>query len=123
MLVYLSGGMNSGWQDKVPQLKGVNYFDPRIHSPQFGAAIEFVEKDIRAVKDSDLVFCYIEHDNPSGLGAAWECAVAKENNIPIITVWEKNYIDPFFACNSLYLYNSLDEGLKRLQKHLKSKVM
>ncbi len=117
MKVYLSGGMKSGWQDSMPNIEGVNYFDPRFDSPQYDSAIDFVKEDIDAVKDSDLIFCYIEETNPSGLGAAWECAVAKENNIPIITVWEKDYIDPFFACNSLYLYNSFEEGKKRLQKH------
>ncbi len=123
MLVYLSGGMQSDWQDNVPKLPDVEHFDPRIHSPQFGSAIEFVDKDIQAVKTSDLVFCYIEKENPSGIGAAWECAVAKEEGIPIITVWEKDYIDPFFACNSLYLYSNFNKGVERLVKYLKSKVM
>lgn len=118
MKVYLSGGMKSGWQEEVPEIGGVYYFDPRIHSPQNNTSMEFVYKDIEAVKSSDVVFCYMERDNPTGYGAAWECAVAVENDIPIITVWEKPYVDPFFACNSLYLYNNFEKGLERLAKFL-----
>ncbi len=122
MKVYLSGGMKGDWQDEIPNMDGVEYFDPRTDSPQFSSAIDFVNADVEAVKDSDLVFCYMEKDNPSGIGAAWECAVARENNIPIITVWEKEYIDPFFACNSLYLYSEFEKGKERLIKFIESKV-
>lgn len=122
MRVYLSGGMKSGWQDEMPKIDGVEYFDPRCDSPQSKSAIDFVSSDIEGVKKSDLVFCYIEKDNPSGFGAAWECAIAKENNIPIITVWEKDYIDPFFACNSLYLYSNFEKGKERLIRYIVDRV-
>jgi nucleoside 2-deoxyribosyltransferase len=118
MKIYLSGGMYSGWQDLISHKEGVEYFDPRLHSQQNISAIKFVEDDIKAVKESDLVFCYIEESNPMPLGAAWECAVASESNIPIITVWEKSYIDPFFATNSLYLYRDFNSGLERLNKQI-----
>ncbi|GLI82571.1 hypothetical protein ANABIO32_02580 [Rossellomorea marisflavi] len=118
MKIYLSGGMYSGWQDSIIKKDGVEYFDPRLHSQQNVSAIKFVDDDIKAVRESDLVFCYIEESNPMPLGAAWECAVAAENNIPIITVWEKAYIDPFFATNSLYLYCDLDSGIERLNKYI-----
>jgi len=122
MKIYLSGGMYTGWQDNMPKIEGVSYFDPREHSQQNVSAIRFVEDDLTAIRNCDLVFCYIEQTNPMPLGAAWECAVASENSIPIITVWEKSYIDPFFACNSLYLYSNLEDGVIRLTKFLK-KVM
>jgi nucleoside 2-deoxyribosyltransferase len=115
MKIYLSGGLRSGWQDLMPEINGVEYFDPRKESDQV-KAIGFVKDDIAGVKESDLVFCYMEKNNPSGLGAAWECAVAAENEIPIIVVWEKSYIDPFFACYSQFLYSSFEEGVKRLVK-------
>lgn len=81
---------------------------------------DFVSKDIELTKSSDLVFLCMEKDNPTGYGAIWECAVAKENNIPIIAVWEKDYINPFIACDSLYLYSSLESGLKRLKSYCES---
>jgi len=118
MKVYLSGGMYSGWQDQLPRFEGVNYFDPRLHSQQNVSAIKFVIDDLKAIRECDLVFCYIEETNPMPLGATWECAVASENNIPIITVWEKSYVDPFFACNSLYLHKDFKEGVKRLEKYV-----
>lgn len=119
--VYLSGGMKSGWQDKMPKTEDVIYFDPRKDSPQNQTMQQFVEADIKAVKNSDVIFCYMEKDNPSGLGATWECAVAVENNIPVITVWEKDYIDPFFACKSLFLYNNFEAGVERLVKFVGEK--
>lgn len=115
MNVYLSGGMKTGWQDKMPEIEGVTYFDPRKDSEQ-SAAIKFVNDDIKAVKEADVVFCYMEKDNPSGLGAAWECAIAYENEIPIITVWEKDYIDPFFSCCSQFFFSNFDKGIERLTK-------
>lgn len=109
--------MYSGWQDEMPKIKGVEYFDPRIHSKQ-NAAIQFVSDDINGVKESDLIFCYIERTNELPIGASWECAVAKENNIPIITVWEKEYIDPFFAVNSLYIHTNFTNGIERMKKYI-----
>lgn len=122
MKIYLSGGMRSGWQDNVPEIKGVSYLDPRIESPQNLTMLDFVKKDIELVKESDLVFLYMEKTNPTGYGAIWECAVAVENNIPIIAVWEKDYVDPFIACNSLYLYNTIESGLERLRKYIEYNV-
>lgn len=119
MKVYLSGGMKSGWQQMIPYIDGVEYLDPRVESPQNLTMQQFVYKDIELVKESDLVFLYMEKSNPTGYGAIWECAVVVENKIPIIAVWEKDYIDPFIACNSLYLYNSLESGVQRLERYLR----
>lgn len=118
--IYLSGGMYSGWQDKLPSIEGVEFFDPRV-LPQQNLNVSanyFVNEDVKGVRESDLVFCYIEESNPMPLGAAWECAVAAENNIPIITVWEKGYVDPFFSVYSLYLYTNFEDGIKRLTKYI-----
>lgn len=122
MKVYLSGGMRSGWQDSLPLVDGVKYLDPRIESPQSLTMRAFVDKDIELVKESDVVFLYMEESNPTGYGAIWECAVAVENNIPIIAVWEKDYIDPFIACNSLYLYRTFESGKDRLKSYLTKNV-
>lgn len=122
MRIYLSGGMRTDWQSKVEKIEGVTFFDPRTDSPQNWTMSDFVREDIRLVKESDLVFLYMEKSNPTGYGAIWECAVAVENKIPIIAVWEKDYVDPFIACNSLYLYNTLDPGLERLNKYIKQNI-
>lgn len=122
MKIYLSGGMRTDWQSKVEKTEGVTFFDPRTDSPQNWTMADFVKEDIRLVKESDLVFLYMEKSNPTGYGAIWECAVAVENKIPIIAVWEKDYVDPFIACNSLYLYNTLDSGLERLNKYIKQNI-
>lgn len=123
MKVYLSGDLKSNWQDKMPKIKGVEYYDPRKDSPQSIGAIEFVTSDLKAVKNCNLVFCYIRKENPSGIGAAFEVAVAHENKIPVITVWEKDYVDPFFACLSLYLYSNLDSGIERLTIFIENKAI
>jgi len=121
--VYLSGDMYSNWQDLMIESDCIEYLDPRKFSYQNKGMGEFVNQDINKVIESDFVFCYMSEDNPSGFGATWECAVANQHNIPIITVWGKDYIDPFFATKSMYLYTSLQKGIAKIcslatHKHL-----
>lgn len=110
--------MKSGWQNLIPKIDGVEFINPITYSPQNISADMFVSKDVELVKKSDVIFLYMEKENPTGYGAIWECAVASELNIPIISVWEKDYVDPFIACKSLYLYVNFDAGLKRLIRYL-----
>lgn len=69
--VYLSGGMVSGWQDKVKEaVLGLEYLDPRDHG--FRDPVMYSTWDARAVDEADFVFAYLEATNPSGLGLAAE---------------------------------------------------
>jgi hypothetical protein len=118
--VYLSGDMFSGWQDDMPEHKHIEYIDPR-KAPQ-SSMDDFVNWDLNKVKEADIVFCHMAYNNPSGLGASWECSIASEYDIPIITSWEKNYVDPFFASKSLYLYLDFHASTQRLIELVEKEV-
>jgi len=76
MRVYLSGGMRSGWQDKVKAaVSGIEWIDPREHGLELPAL--YAVWDLTGVRLADVVFAYIEDDNPSGIGLALELGYAK----------------------------------------------
>lgn len=80
--LYLAGGMRSGWQDRLIEtvqerlpLMPVIYLDPR----QNGTADEatYTAWDAAAVELADILFVYLEADNPSGAGLALEIGIAE----------------------------------------------
>ena len=73
VIVYLAGGMSSGWQDKVIDACGhkrIQFLDPRDHN--LTDEEDYTEWDLWAVKQSDYVFAYMEKDNPGGHGLMLE---------------------------------------------------
>lgn len=96
MNVYLAGGMKSGWQDRVvdfveriPGLdEDVKLIDPRYHGLKDEA--DYTAWDIRGVKYADVVFAYLEADNPSGFGLCTEVAYGAALRKFIIFVDEKS---------------------------------
>lgn len=60
LTVYLAGGMESGWQDRVKEAcPEFNYIDPRDSN-------NWTAWDVSGVKQADVIFAYLEEDNPSG---------------------------------------------------------
>jgi hypothetical protein len=121
--VFLSGGLNSNWQSKV--MDSINndfiFFNPRDHKlddPDF-----YTTWDIHFVKDCDIFFGYMESNNPSGFGLAFELGLAYALNKTIILVDEKSELDATFAKYFKILYkpsgivvSNLDEGIDYLKK-------
>lgn len=69
--VYLSGGMHSGWQDWfIKRYPHIEFLDPRSHG--FTAPELYSEWDNNAIDECDLLIAYLENDNPSGVGLAYE---------------------------------------------------
>jgi len=70
MIVYLSGGLESGWQDEVMQggPHSVEYYDPR--KTNLVKPDQYTLWDLTAVQQSTFVFAHMEPDNPSGIGLA-----------------------------------------------------
>lgn len=94
MLVYLAGGMRSGWQDTLQfdeplRREGVRFLDPRMH--QFEAEGAYTAWDLEAVKQADLIFAFLEADNPSGYGMSLEIGYAKALGKMIIFVEEPGH--------------------------------
>lgn len=88
MKVYLSGGMHSGWQSRfIERHPSVEFIDPSSHN--LADPKEYTKWDMRAIKECDFVIAYLEKDNPSGLGLAFEIGYAVGLNKPVVLVNEK----------------------------------
>jgi len=126
MKIYLSGGMRSGWQQRLKKLlrawlrnmeKNVTYYDPTMHglddSPQY------TFWDLEHIRKCDLVFAYMERDNPSGIGLALEVGYALGLGKPIILVneSERPYFDIVENAASVTTDN-FEKGVFLLQRML-----
>lgn len=121
--VYLAGGMRSGWQDYVKSTFNLTFLDPRKKEANNKMSVQEIGTcDLFFIKQSDIVFCYIEKTNPSGIGAAAELGFAKGLGKTVILCLEPNnkhindkYLQ-FLHNVSHVVYNNLDEALKYLKK-------
>ena len=88
--VYLAGGMNSNWQSIVINtLKDSFYFfNPQDH--QLDKGLEYTNWDLFFVDKCEIVFAYMEKDNPSGIGLSLEVGYAKAKGKIIILIDEKS---------------------------------
>lgn len=123
MKVYLAGGMRSGWQDVVAhELQGsVSLIDPRTHGLK--DETNYTSWDILGVIHADLVFAYLESDNPSGVGMAFEIGYAKAAGIPIIFVEAPDHPSSryFGMCRASadFYCKSLSDGIEILNSLLR----
>lgn len=86
--VYLCGGFHSGWQDRVMEAQpDYEYYDPRNNPASWSTAM-YTESDLGAIRESGLMFAYIEASNPGGFNAAFEIGYAVALGIPIILIVE-----------------------------------
>lgn len=121
--VYLAGGMRSGWQNKVKEIKGLEFYDPTPKESSVKMSIDqYGTWDLHFVKQSDIVFVYIERTNPSGIGAAIESGYAKGLGKTVILVLEEGnetindrYL-AFFNKIADVSFNRLEEGIEYLTK-------
>lgn len=121
--IYLAGGMKSGWQDRV-----INKFSDRciIFNPQdhkLNCAKEYTIWDLHFVSRADVIFGYLEKDNPSGFGLAVEIGYARALNKTIILVDEKSNTDPSFSIyfkivreTSDIVFGDFESGLNYLER-------
>lgn len=85
--VYLAGGFKSRWQDSVKQnCHEAVFFDPSTHGIQ--SPHLYTKWDLDAIAKCDVVFAYIERDNPGGYALALEIGYAKALKKYIILVEE-----------------------------------
>jgi len=121
--IYLSGGMRLEWREKIKQLgpSMATYLNPCDHGyddPKLYSAW-----DARAVDACDILFAYLEADNPSGYGMVAEIGRACVQGKLIIFVDEKTAQDrsearylPIVREWSHIVVDTLDEGIDHLQK-------
>ena len=129
--IYLSGGMNeSNWQEKVIRDindKGFVFYNPRQHN--LSQSKEYTIWDLFYVKNCDVVFAYMQKDNPSGYGLTFEIGYANALGKPIILIDERSSSDTSFKKHfdivresSSIIFNNLQDGVKFL-KNLRNGVV
>lgn len=89
-VVYLAGGMKSGWQDRVKEaVPGVIFVDPREHALKDEQG--YTAWDLAGVELADVVFGYIEKDNPGGAGLAVEFGWGARAGKALVLVEQSGY--------------------------------
>lgn len=123
--VYLAGGFQSGWQDKVMQaVPELGYFDPRSH--RLKSKAEYTAWDLEAVRRSDCVFAYLESTNPGGYALALEVGFASALGKFVILVDEKSptneqaarYLEMLTETSEVH-FQTLQEGIDFLKQYRK----
>lgn len=123
--VYLAGGMNnSDWQAKVineVRSKDILFYNPREHN--LDDSVEYTVWDLYYVKKCDILFAYMQQDNPSGIGLTLEVGYARALDKTIILIDEKSSVDPVFSNrfkivreSASIVFDSLDAGIDFLSK-------
>jgi len=110
MRVYLSGGTHTNWQDHfILSLPQIDFIDPR-KVKELSDEHEYTFVDTVGIKSSDIVVCYLEESNPSGMGAAFEVGYAYAKGIPVILIDEKKdrYSGMIRAAAS-YIYKDISD--------------
>ncbi len=75
MKVYLAGGFRSGWRDTVIAARpDYIYLNPQQHGLTDPG--EYTALDLKAIADSQIIFAYLEADNPGGPNLALEMGFA-----------------------------------------------
>lgn len=73
--IYLAGGMEDGWQDKIaPLLSGHTLLDPRSWATPDPAV--YTARDLAAVREADVLILHMSPANPSGFGLSVELGYA-----------------------------------------------
>lgn len=123
MKIYLAGGMKSGWQNTViNKLKDrCIFFNPQDH--QLNNAKEYTIWDLHFVNRADIIFVYLEKENPSGFGLTLEIGYAKALNKTIILVDERSKLDSSFANyfkivreSASVVFDDFESGLNYLER-------
>lgn len=120
--VYLSGGFRSGWQAKVKEAcRDFKYKDPSKHGlsdPKL-----YTAWDLLAIRDSEIIFAYLERSNPNAYGLILEVGYAAALGKTILLVDEKSRSDDAL-CRQLKIVrevsnttlDTLEEGILALQQ-------
>ena len=126
-VVYLAGGFRSDWASKVSRCSDtISWINPKDKEFKDGERVtmdvnEYGKWDLHFIKQSDIVFVYIERTNTSCIGLCCEAGFAKGLGKTVITVLEPNhetikdnYLD-FVTQVSDIVFETLEEGINYLK--------
>jgi len=120
--IYLAGGIKSNWQQKIVNSIDAEFFNPRTKEVDRTLTLtEFGTWDLHFIKQCDIVFAYMEKNNPSGIGMAVEMGYAKGLGKTVILCLEPDnefikagYLQ-FMKKVSDVVYENIDEAIAHLQ--------
>ncbi len=120
--VYLAGSLLSNWQDAIrTRLVNVEFYNPRTHGLENSK--QCTVWDFHYIKQCDVLFAYMEQDNPSGYGLSVELGYAKGLGKTVILVDERSMVDSRFAKHFVIVreaadlvFESIEEGINYLQR-------
>ena len=120
--------MHTDWQDVVrlhgPRL--LDYRDPKSHG--LTEEKEYTKWDLDNLTESDIVFAYLESENPSGAGLALEIGYAYAQRKYIIFVCRRDhpYYSNFGMARSCAnkVFHTLEDGVQYLRtfKNIRAEV-
>lgn len=119
--IYLSGGMKGHpWQyDVKKELKNydVIFLDPRNHNLDDPG--QYSTCDTSMVKHCDILIAYMDENNPSGIGLAYEVGLAVGLNKPVIFIGVLDRREKWFNIikyNSSLYCDNIDIACDKLKK-------
>lgn len=124
--VYLAGGFKSDWQKEViNSCPGLLFVNPKDKEFKNGERIvmnvnEYGKWDLHYIRNSDIVFVYVERINTSCIGLCCEAGYAKGLGKTVITVLEPNHETikdsylSFITQVSDIVFNNIDDGINYL---------
>jgi nucleoside 2-deoxyribosyltransferase len=112
--IYLSGGFRSNWQEKlIQEFHGqCIIFNPRAHFLENHN--DYWAWDIHFVNECDILFAYMESENPSGFGLTLEIGLAYGLGKTIILVDEKSKSDEKFEKYFRIVKDTADASFENL---------
>ena len=119
--IYLAGGIRSNWQEKVTSRIDAEFYNPRTKEVDKVLTLtEFGTWDLHYIKQCDIVFAYMEKNNPSGIGMSVEIGFAKGLGKTVILCLEENnefikdkYLE-FMKKASDIVFTDFEEAVKYL---------
>lgn len=103
--VYLAGGFYSDWRERLVKELPIDGYDPFSRTPQW-ATFLFVQGDLEAITESDLVIAYFPGGYaPTGMAAEIGWAVAHQ--VPVFYIDETDAPDLFLVGCSKRFFPSL----------------
>lgn len=123
MKIYLAGGLRHSWRREVIQganYPDIKYLDPNNH--ELNLPSQYTNMDLHMIDNSNLVFGYLENDNPGGYNTIFELGYAVGKGIPIIFINEKPSWDKYVGMikeSSLFYADIFHEGIAFLNRYLR----
>ena len=97
-IVYLAGGFKGDWQTRVMACSDLfNWINPKEKEYSNGERVtmidvdEYGKWDLHFIRQSDIVFVYVEQTNTSCIGLSVEAGYAKGLGKTVILVLEPNH--------------------------------